>query len=276
MKNLEELKEAVTQKNVILFVGAGVSKNLGLPNFSELIDSVAESLGYDPEIFKSLSNYQSLLEYYKIKKKSIGELRSDMDIKWHKSDIKIENSEIHKLIVQLGFPIIYTTNYDKWLEKAFEYYKEKYTKIVNVKDFTEIKAGVTQIVKFHGDFSDDDSIVLTESSYFERLEFSSPLDIKLRSDMLGKTILFIGYSLEDVNMRFLIYKLNKIWSEYKEYRPKSFIFLTKPNEIEETVLKERGIISLVSDYDDPSRGLLDFLSSLHCGINNDICLNSEI
>lgn len=261
MEKLEELKEAITQKNVILFVGAGVSSNLGLPNFSELIDKVAELLGYAPEIFKSLSNYQSLLEYYKIKKKSIGELRSYMDIKWHDSTIKIETSDIHKLIVQLGFPIIYTTNYDKWLERAFDYYKEKYTKIVNVKDFVNIKDGVTQIIKFHGDFSDDDSIVLTESSYFERLEFSSPLDIKLRSDMLGKTILFIGYSLEDINMRFLIYKLNKIWSEYKENRPKSFIFLTKPNEIEETVLKERGIISLVSDNDDPAKGLLDFLSS---------------
>ena len=232
MEKLEELKEAITQKNVILFVGAGVSRNLGLPNFSELIDKVAELLGYAPEIFKSLSNYQSLLEYYKIKKKSIGELRSYMDIKWHDSTIKIEKSDIHKLIVQLGFPIIYTTNYDKWLEKAFDHYKEKYTKIVSVKDFVNIKDGVTQIIKFHGDFSDDDSIVLTESSYFERLEFSSPLDIKLRSD-----------------------------SEYKEYRPKSFIFLTKPNEIEETVLKERGIISLVSDNDDPSKGLFDFLSS---------------
>ena len=262
MEKLEELKEAIKRKNVILFVGAGVSKNLGLPNFSELIDKVAELLGYDPEIFKSLSNYQSLLEYYKIKKKSIGELRSDMDSKWHKSDIKIEESEIHELLVKLGFPIIYTTNYDKWLERAFDYYDKKYTKIVNVKDFIEIRDGVTQIIKFHGDFSDDDSIVLTESSYFERLEFSSPLDIKLRSDILGKTILFIGYSLEDINMRLLIYKLNKIWSEYKEYRPKSFIFLTKPNEVEETVLKERGIISLVSSFDDPKVGLLDFLRSL--------------
>lgn len=36
MKNLDELKEAIQQKNVILFVGSGVSKNLGLPTFSDL------------------------------------------------------------------------------------------------------------------------------------------------------------------------------------------------------------------------------------------------
>ena len=115
MKNLNELKEAIQQKNVILFVGSGVSKNLGLPTFSELIDEVARLLHYDSDIFKSLSNYQSLVEYYKIKKKSIGELRSYMDTKWHNPNIQIEKSEIHKLIVDLEFPIIYTTNYDRWL-----------------------------------------------------------------------------------------------------------------------------------------------------------------
>lgn len=40
MKYIEELKEAIRRKDVILFVGAGVSKNLGLPTFSELIDEV--------------------------------------------------------------------------------------------------------------------------------------------------------------------------------------------------------------------------------------------
>lgn len=39
-------------------------------------------------------------------------------------------------------------------------------------------------------------------------------------------------------------------------------FLTKPNEIEETILKDRGIISLVSDDDNPGVGLYNFLESL--------------
>ncbi|WP_294531686.1 SIR2 family protein [uncultured Bacteroides sp.] len=259
---IAELKDAVRDKKVILFVGAGLSKNIGLPTFSELIDEVAKKMGYDADLFKSFSNFQSLVEFYQIKQKSIGELRSYMDQKWHNPNIHIEKSEIHKLIVDLDFPIIYTTNYDYWLEKAFEYYNKSFTKIVNVKDFADIQDGTTQIVKFHGDFSDDSSIVLTESSYFERLDFSSPLDIKLRSDMLGKTILFIGYSLEDINMRFLIYKLNKIWENYKEYRPKSFIFLIKPNEIEETVLKSRGIMPIISESDTPTEGLKLFLQSL--------------
>ena len=43
-------------------------------------------------------------------------------------------------------------------------------------------ADATHIVKFHGTFDDDASLVLTESSYFDRLEFESAIDIKLRAN----------------------------------------------------------------------------------------------
>lgn len=264
MNNTEKIKELIKEKKLILFVGAGVSRNIGLPSFRELIDEVAKLSGFDPDIFKSFSNYQSLVEYYHIQKRGIGELRSFMDRTWHSNEIeeKMKHSEIHSAIFKLDFPIIYTTNYDNWLEKSYEHYKREYTKIVSVKDFLNIKEGKTQIIKFHGDFSSDESIVLTESSYFERMEFSSPLDIKLRSDVIGKSILFIGYSLEDINMRLLIYKLNKMWSGLTDIRPDLFILLSKPNEIEETILLSRGITPIVSDEWDPGEGLKKFLNSL--------------
>ncbi len=53
--------------------------------------------------------------------------------------------------------------------------------------------------------SGDASIVLGESSYFRRLDLESPLDIKLRADLPGRTVMFIGYSLADVNIRYLFY-----------------------------------------------------------------------
>lgn len=88
------------------------------------------------------------------------------------------------------------------------------------------------------------------------------LDIKLRSDMLGKTILYIGYSLEDINMRFLLYKLSKIWEKYKDIRSASYIFLTKPNEVEEKILESRGVKPIISDFDNPGEGLIYFFDEL--------------
>ena len=260
----DQLVQAIKNKNVILFVGAGVSANLGLPTWNDLISHMAEKLGYDPEVYKTLGDNLSLAEYYIKEMGSIGQLRSWMDREWHKSTIKIEESEIHQLIVQLGFPIIYTTNYDRWIEMAFEHYNNEFLTIKNVGDLKNVKEGITQIVKFHGDFEDDSSIVLTESSYFERFDFESPLDIKLRADILGKTILFIGYSLSDINIRFLLYKLNKTWqnSTYSSDRPKSYIFFPRPNPIQEKVLGERGIKSLTLNDDNPASSLKTFLENL--------------
>ena len=51
-----------------------------------------------------------------------------MDRLWHHTDIALEESEIYKIIIDLDFPVIYTTNFDRWLEYAYDYYKKEYNK----------------------------------------------------------------------------------------------------------------------------------------------------
>src|SRR4051794_34038426 len=263
---IQELATAIKNKHVILFVGSGVPKNLGLPVYSELMNQMAINLGYDLEQFKAWGNSDFLImaEYYYHHKGTLGALRSWMDRLWHHEDIAIEESEIYKLIIDLDFPIIYTTNFDRWLEYAYDYYHKEYNKITNVADIARIKTNKTQIIKFHGDFDDDSSLVLTESSFFQRLDFESSLDIKLRSDSLEKSLLFIGYSLSDINIRYMLYKLHKQWkgSNYEHIRPKSYIFLVEPNPIKESLLKERGIIPIVSVNEEPGIALTNFLRDL--------------
>ena len=260
---MEDLISAYHDKSIILFVGAGVSKNLGLPTWSELIEHIAQELGYDPEIYKSFGNDLALAEYFRVKTGNIGPLRSWMDTNWHSDKINLEESKIHKLIANLKFPIIYTTNYDRWIERSYDLYKKKYTKIADVSDITKIRDGVTQIIKFHGDFDNDKTIVLDESSYYERLEFESPLDIKLRSDVLGTSVLFIGYSLTDVNLRFLFYKLAKLWKSNSGggVQPRSYVFTHRPNPIQEKILDQWGINMITSKETDPEKALIQFLES---------------
>lgn len=260
---IEELAIAVRERRVILFIGSGVSQNLGLPSFSGLVQHLAKELNYDPEIYETHGDYLALAEYYQLEKGTLGPLRSWMDRTWN-TGVDLAKSEIHRLIVELDFPIIYTTNYDTWLEQSYALYERECVKIANVGDLTKVKPGVAQIVKFHGDTEDDASIVLTESSYFSRLDFESPLDIKLRSDLLGKSVLFIGYSLSDINIRYMLYKLNRQWqsSPHVEARPKSFIFLARPNPVQERLLSNRGIQAIVSNADNSETGLREFLHAL--------------
>ena len=188
-----------------------------------------------------------------------------MDRNWVISETEIKKSKVHKSIVELNFPIIYTTNYDHCLETAFHAWGKKYKRILDVDDLVNLAPDHTQIVKFHGDIISDDSMVLTESSYFDRLDFESPLDIKLRSDMLGKSILFLGYSLSDINIKYLIYKLDKIWKKSNNYRqrPDSYIFLPAPNPIQEKILLQRGIKTIVGGNENKLKSTEEFLESLY-------------
>ena len=81
--------------------------------------------------------------------------------------------------------------------------------------------------------------------------------------MLGKSILFIGYSLSDINIRFLIYKLDQLWKKSNsDNRPQSYLFLSTPNPIQEEVLRKRGITTIVGEELDKTKSIEKFLNSL--------------
>lgn len=262
---LEDLVGAIKKRQAILFAGAGVSMTVGLPSWSTLIGHIAEELDIDLSKFNGGDlNYLTLAEFYRIRQGSIGPLRSWMDRHWTLPEEKLKTSRVHELICKLDFPIIYTTNFDRNLETAFDLQDKDYVKIVNAKDIARIREGVPQIVKYHGDFDDDDSIVIAETDYLDRLSFESPLDIKFRSDALGKTILFIGYSMTDLNIRFLLHRLWKTWagSGYERDRPQSYVFMLRPNPVEHAVLEQWGLRVLMEKDCPPEEALETFLTKL--------------
>jgi hypothetical protein len=273
-----ELLNALSEQRMILFAGAGLSALLKLPTWDQLMAHLATELGFAPEIFKQSADNMVLAEYYTIVKGPLGPLRGWMDREWHKNPERVKESKAHELITGLDFPIIYTTNYDRWIEFAFQATNVSFTKISNVGDLQKAKSGDIQIVKFHGDFDDDESIVLTESQYFERLDFEHPLDIKLRGDTLDRGVLFIGYSLADVNMRYLLFRLQQIWKAYggTQRRPRSYIFLSRPNLVQEKVLEARGITPIVSPLDNASEGLVQFLQNLYDTLHPGIKARDEV
>jgi hypothetical protein len=262
---LEDLVAAIRKKQAILFAGAGVSMTVGLPSWSTLIEHVTAELEIDMSAFKEGDlNYLTLAEFYRIRQGSIGPLRSWMDRNWTIPEGQLKASKVHELICKLDFPIIYTTNFDRNLETSFDLQGKDYVKIVNAKDIARIREGVPQIVKYHGDFDDDGSIVIAETDYLDRLSFESPLDIKFRSDSLGKTILFIGYSMTDLNIRFLMHRLWKTWADsgYERDRPQSYVFMLRPNPVEEAVLEQWGLNVLTERGCPPEEALETFLAKL--------------
>ena len=81
---------------------------------------------------------------------------------------------------------------------------------------------------------------------------------------LGKTILFIGYSMTDLNIRFLMHRLWKTWagSGYERDRPQSYVFMLRPNPVEQAVLEQWGLRVLMERDCPPEEALVTFLTKL--------------
>ena len=261
--DIDDLACAVRDGQAILFAGAGVSMVVGLPSWQELIDHMMAELGLEAD-HGGEPGHPILAEYYRLRHGSIGPLRSWMDREWSVSEERVHDSRIHRIVVALGFPLIYTTNYDRNLEVAFRAEGRPYVKIANARDLTLADTHLTQIVKFHGDFDDDASLVLTESDYFARLRFDSPLDVKFRADAMSRTILFIGYSMQDLNIRLLLYRIWETWQQsgYERNRPRNYVFLPRAGPAQRAVLQSWGITVLTSEIQDPEQALTDFLERL--------------
>ncbi|HEX2147023.1 MAG TPA: SIR2 family protein [Pseudorhizobium sp.] len=264
-ESLAALAQAIIDRRAILFVGAGVSMQVGLPSWQALTEYMVDELELDRDLLsKPDVHYQTVAEYYRLRGGNMDLLGHWLRDNWSICQEQVAGSAAHELLVSLDFPVIYTTNYDRNLEAAFEHHGKPYAKITNARDLTEVSEGVTQIIKFHGDLDDPASLVLAESDHFERLSFETPLDVRFRADALGKTVLFIGYSMSDMNIRLLLYRLWQTWqrSGFAEDRPPSFIFMPRGNEVQEAVLRHWGISVLRDETEDPGLALIDFLRRL--------------
>ncbi len=139
----------------------------------------------------------------------------------------------------MGVRSIYTTNQDNVMEKCFERYGRKYRSIVCLSDLAESNIDEQLYIKFHGDLNNPDSIIFTDNDYNKRMEDKNNfLNIQLRADLLAKNLLFIGYSLRDINIKKMLEELKQAFSGEL---PKSFMIVFEYKDYLQKVCDEFGI-----------------------------------
>ena len=153
---------------------------------------------------------------------------------------------------------------DPLLERAYRLAGRAFNRIVNARDIACSDASLPTIVKFHGDLSDPGSMVLAETDYMRRLSFEHPLDMKLAADAFGSAVLFIGYSVSDINLRVLLYRLRGIWrdSGCEDARPRSYVLMTTANQVQERILDSWGVAPLIATDADETKAVAVFLERL--------------
>lgn len=253
---LQDLKDKIQKKQVLLFAGAGVSRTLGLVGWYDLVQAMGEELGFDKNLFIGDGHDLLVLAEYYTKQKSLADIvKTEFIEKAYGARDKLIKSKIYKYLYDLDFPIIYTTNYDDFIEKYYdakkkEGYSQDYFKITKIRDCSNFDSNKTPIIKLHGDYSNLDEIVLSEKSFYNRIDLNSPLDNLFKADMIKKSVLFIGYSLSDINVRNWINKLSSLWEEGDAVscRNESFFYNHCYNRIQADILEEKGIHTITSSF----------------------------
>jgi hypothetical protein len=257
-----QLKKLYRQGRVVPFVGAGASMSLTWtmpgteatargPSWREMVDEACRQLGYsDPELLRYRGSDLQILEYFGQKKGGFAPLTNWMVKKFQVPDTAIKASRVHTALAAFAKSnTFYTTNYDDLLEKCLELSGRRVKVVARERDMGgSLNA---EVVKFHGDFNNPELMVFSEAHYHKRLKFDVPLDFKLRSDLLNRVALFVGYSFGDINIGILFDQLNELLKSLpdSDTGKRAYIVVNNPSDFEYTLFHKRNI-EIIPTYGD--------------------------
>lgn len=197
--HIDHIIEAARANKLILFVGAGISKDSGYPLWGEVIKSFGDDL-YGEE-----NNYE--LDYLKIPQyyyNTFGKIKYEEKILESFNEHNARPNLIHKQIDRIAPKHIITTNYDTLLEDQLNSGILKYEVIKKDSDVPNSKLG-NYIIKMHGDINER-NFVLKEDDYYNYNNDFPVISQLIQSLIVNNTLLFIGYSLSDTTFNS-IYRL---------------------------------------------------------------------
>ncbi len=241
MNNEKEILDRIinaSEKNTLtFFVGAGVSRISGAPTWSELINKFCKELNIPPkseysndELLKIPQKYYYSIEqndekYYAFLEECISS--------------NFEPNIIHRLMCNLKPQSFITTNFDDLIEKSTLQSCLSYKPVACKEDIANIN-GDKFILKLHGDLLHK-NIVLKEEDYLNYSENFKLSETLLKSIFATNTVVFIGYGLNDYNIKLI---LNWTKTLLAEGFNKPILIYTDNNELDNLELlyqNSRGI-----------------------------------
>jgi hypothetical protein len=207
-----EIENAAQSGELVVFVGAGVSRLIKCPSWDGFADKVLEQLVPEGIDYHELSQINGVRDPKK--RLSIAKIIAA------KRKLKIDYDSIFR--VTLGPDNVYsylnsfnssfiTTNYEKYLrpdsrsadpEEEWRFYRRDQLLRLNLD-----KNG--NVVHLHGCLDDPDNMVITTKDYLEHYS-SDEVQTFLKYLFEKKTVLFLGYGLEEIEVLEYILRRGKV------------------------------------------------------------------
>lgn len=206
---VEEWANSLDGGAAAVFIGAGLSRRAGYPDWRTLLADIAKELGLDIEAEHDLAAVaQYSLNKTARKRNKLTRLIVD------RFPPKADAPDPFRILARLPVRHIWTTNYDKLVETAWD--QER--KLLDVKSrnndlgFDRSWAHAT-LYKMHGTVDHPSEVVIAKDDYeLYRRERPGFLQV-LTGQLVTKQILFLGFSFTDPNLAHLFASIREAFQD---------------------------------------------------------------
>lgn len=210
-----DLVQAAHRRKVVVFAGAGISTEVPTVFPITLMASAAERLKRDdlrsfPETMQAFQEIFGRTEMVQMIRGKFDYIDGFRTLRWHAR-------RFHKELATMPYlEDIVTTNWDTYFED-----ESGATPFVSGEDIALWQIAGRKVLKLHGSITNLASIVATDKDYERSLESmkSNVMGAFLRNYLLTRTVVFVGYSLQDWNFRWI---LESLINDMNDYAPRAY------------------------------------------------------
>lgn len=255
--DIKTIRNAIDTKKLVVFVGAGVSIDAGIPSWNTLI----EEMKADINIPSNEQDYLRIAQMYfneRQHKEYIDKIRSVL------KHTKVKHNAIHEEIFNLNPEHILTTNYDDLLEQVINAKSLPFS-VISKDNHFPYALNTKHLVKMHGDLSDTE-IVLKEDDYIDYSLKHPLIEGFIKSVFVSKVVLFIGYGFSDINLKMIMQTVrNILGSDFQN----AYLLNLDENfhPVQREYLKNKGV-RVINYYDADGRGEVNYITSYLKGKNS--------
>jgi hypothetical protein len=242
----ERLSRHVIGGNLVLFLGAGVSRGAGLPDWEALLGALAEDAKMNEREREALTRLHNHDRARLIQTRlamtgaSLGKAISDRLTSDH-------HSLVHSLLATLPVSEVVTTNYDRLFEEASVAAGCE----VAVLPYASVGGRSRWLLKMHGSVTHPDDIVLTREDYLRYADRRAALAGIVQALLITRHMLFVGFSLTDDNFHQIVDAVRKAMRGVEGRTTTGDPFGTAMLLVKDELLEElwKGDLNLVSISD---------------------------
>jgi hypothetical protein len=235
---LPALCTLVNPAKTALLLGAGASVRSGAPNGSELATILWRQVAHSEPQSEDLTETATILQRRYSRRAVV--------------DVVIETLRSLKPtggvlgLPRFGWRVLFTTNFDRVIENAYESCHLPLTVRRSNYDFSipEVPASIT-LFKIHGCITQDESLghkssmILTEQDYENHAKYRQILFARLNANLLEGDVIVIGQSLRDRHLTDLVREVLKT-KEDQGAPGRIFVLAYDKDDLRAPLLEDRG------------------------------------